>query len=113
MLQTRANLARWTGECRDPRAGRDLFSKLLPDRERVRGADSVDALGTRDCIAYWRGTAVMPVLRATCRPGCCPIWNEYSAPTIRTRSSHEKTSRTGRGVVALPGPRVICSLPFC
>ena len=56
-LDTRANLARWTGEAGDAAAARDQFAALLPIRERVLGAEHPDTLTTRRNLAYWTGEA--------------------------------------------------------
>ena len=50
-----ANIAAWTGECGDAREALRLFQALLPDRERVLGADHPDTLSTRNNIAFWTG----------------------------------------------------------
>jgi hypothetical protein len=46
-LTTRHNIAHWTGEVGDAQAALELFEKLLPDRQRVLGADHPDVLATR------------------------------------------------------------------
>ena len=38
-LNTRANLARWTGDAGDPAAARDQYRDILPIMERVSGPD--------------------------------------------------------------------------
>jgi len=41
----------------DAVAARDQLAVLLPDRERVLGADHPDTLGTRHSLAHWTGQA--------------------------------------------------------
>jgi hypothetical protein len=48
-------MASCTGECGDAREALRLLSELLPDRERVLGADHPDTLRTRNNIAGWYG----------------------------------------------------------
>lgn len=52
-LNTRHNLARWTGEEGDVEAARQMFAQLLPVRERVLGAEHSDTLTTRNNLASW------------------------------------------------------------
>ena len=54
-VNTRSNIASWTGEVGDVRAALQLFTALLPDRERVLGRDHPDTLTTRSNIASWTG----------------------------------------------------------
>ena len=56
-LNTRANLAHWTGEAGDPAAARDQFAALLPISERVQGAEHPDTLNTRANLAHWTSQA--------------------------------------------------------
>ena len=50
-LTARGNLANWTGEAGDAATARDLFAKLLPVSERVRGPEHPDTLGARANLA--------------------------------------------------------------
>jgi hypothetical protein len=43
-LDTRHNIARWTGEADDAPKALQLFRELVPDRERVLGRDHPDTL---------------------------------------------------------------------
>ena len=54
-LDTRHNIASWTGEVGDARGALELFTALLPDRQRVLGPDHPDTLTTRHEIAFWTG----------------------------------------------------------
>jgi hypothetical protein len=46
VLTTRHSVAYWTGEAGDARGALELFEELLPDRQRVLGADHPDVLTT-------------------------------------------------------------------
>jgi hypothetical protein len=46
-------IAHWTGLCGAAGAARRLFKALLPDQERVLGADHPETLRTRSNIAGW------------------------------------------------------------
>ena len=48
---------RWTGRAGDARGALELFTALLPDRQRVLGPDHPDTLTTRSNIASWTGRA--------------------------------------------------------
>jgi hypothetical protein len=52
-LNTRHNLAHWTGQAGDPASARDMLTELLPTRERVLGTDHPSTLNTRRRLAYW------------------------------------------------------------
>ena len=52
-LNTRANLAAFTGEAGDAAGARDQYAALLPTSERVLGAEHPDTLTIRSAIAYW------------------------------------------------------------
>ncbi|WP_030453282.1 tetratricopeptide repeat protein [Herbidospora cretacea] len=52
-LNTRANLASWTGEAGDAAGARDQYAALLPISEHVLGAEHPDTLNTRANLAYW------------------------------------------------------------
>ena len=56
-LATRHNIADWTGRAGDARAALELFTALLPDRQRILGPDHPDTLTTRANIAVWTGQA--------------------------------------------------------
>ncbi len=56
-LATRGNVAYWTGEAGDARGALELFTALLPDRQRVLGPDHPATLSTRHNVAYWTGQA--------------------------------------------------------
>ena len=49
-LTTRGNIAHWTGEAGDARGALELFTALLPDRQRVLGPDHPDVQATRALI---------------------------------------------------------------
>ena len=51
----RGNIAGWTGQTGDPHEALRLFVELLPDHERVLGADHPETLTTRSNIAVWTG----------------------------------------------------------
>jgi hypothetical protein len=55
VLDTRANIARWTGQCGDAAAALRLCRELLPDVVRVTGPDHPNVLDTRANIARWTG----------------------------------------------------------
>jgi hypothetical protein len=50
-LSTRSHIAHWAGEGGDAREALRLFKALVPDQERVLGAD--DVLSSHDEIARW------------------------------------------------------------
>jgi hypothetical protein len=54
-LATRANIARWTGECGDAPGALRLHQELLPGAERVFGPGHPNTLTTRGNIARWTG----------------------------------------------------------
>jgi hypothetical protein len=56
-LNTRASLARWTGEAGDAAGPRDQFAALLPTMERVLGPEDPQTLAARDQLARWTGAA--------------------------------------------------------
>ena len=56
-LDTRGDLARFTGRAGDSAEARDGFAALLPIRERVSGPEHPDTLTTRANLAYWTGQA--------------------------------------------------------
>ena len=56
-LTTRGNIAAWTGRAGDARAALELFTALLPDRQRILGPDDPDTLTTRAHITVWTGKA--------------------------------------------------------
>ena len=56
-LDTRGNLARWSGMAGDAAGARDQFAALLPIRERVLGAEHPQTLTTRYNLARWTGEA--------------------------------------------------------
>ena len=56
-LTTRHNIAYWTGRAGDAHGALELFTALLPDRQRVLGPDHPDTLTTRSNIAHWTGQA--------------------------------------------------------
>jgi len=49
-LTTRNNVAYWTGEAGDTRGALELFTALLPDRQRVLGPDHPDVQATQAWI---------------------------------------------------------------
>ena len=56
-LTTRHNIAYWTGQAGDARGALELFTALLPDRQRVLGPGHPDTLATRANVAAWTGEA--------------------------------------------------------
>jgi hypothetical protein len=52
-LNTRANLARWTGHAGDAAAARDQYAALLTVQEGVLGIEHPDTLNTRANLAAW------------------------------------------------------------
>ena len=54
-LDTRSNIAGWTGECGEAGQALRLFQDLLPEQERVLGQNHPDTLITRHNIAGWTG----------------------------------------------------------
>jgi hypothetical protein len=54
-LTTRHNVAAWTGQSGDAREAVRLLRELLPDQERVLGADDPETLTTRNNIAMLTG----------------------------------------------------------
>jgi hypothetical protein len=56
-LNTRGNIAEWTGMSGDPAAALALDEALLPDLMRVLGPEDPATLATRHNIAYWTGAA--------------------------------------------------------
>ena len=72
-LDTRSDLAYWTGEAGDPAAARDQSAALLPVSKRVLGPEHPQTLTVLVNLAYWTGTAGDPVAGAgpvRCRPAC-------------------------------------------
>ncbi|MFN2485523.1 MAG: tetratricopeptide repeat protein [Acidimicrobiia bacterium] len=59
-LNTRNNIAYWTGQAGKPSEALRLFQELLPDRVRVLGPEHPDTVRTRNFVAYWIGHAVDP-----------------------------------------------------
>ena len=53
-LTTRNNIAFWTGRTGDVRGALELFAALLPDRERVLGADHPDTLAVHAWLTELR-----------------------------------------------------------
>jgi hypothetical protein len=56
-LNTRASLARWTGEAGHAAGARDQFAALLPTTERVLGVEHPQTLIARASFASWTGEA--------------------------------------------------------
>ena len=54
-LDSREELAYWTGRAGDAATARDQFADLLPIRERVSGPEDPDTLTTRSNLARWIG----------------------------------------------------------
>ena len=54
-LNTRINLARWTGEAGDAARARDQFAALLPVLERVSGPEHPDTLAARGYLPTGSG----------------------------------------------------------
>ncbi len=54
-LNTRNNIAAWTGRCGDASGALRLSTALLSDQERVLGPDHPSTLTTRNNIAAWTG----------------------------------------------------------
>ena len=52
-LNTRLNLAGWTGEAGDPAGARDQYRALLLVCERVLGPEHPATLNARLNVAYW------------------------------------------------------------
>jgi hypothetical protein len=52
-LNTRADLAYWTGRAGDAGAARDQFTALLPAFERVLGPEHLATLAARGSLASW------------------------------------------------------------
>ena len=52
-LNTRHQLARWTGEAGDPATARDLLAALLPVREQILGPEHPDTVTTRHQLVLW------------------------------------------------------------
>ena len=59
-LSIRHSLARWTGQAGDPAGARNMYTELLPVRERVLGTDHPRTLSTRHNLAYNTGQAGDP-----------------------------------------------------
>jgi hypothetical protein len=56
-LNTRANLAHFTGAAGDPGAARDQYTALLPIREEFSGPRHPDTLTARADLAHWKALA--------------------------------------------------------
>jgi hypothetical protein len=56
-LQTRSNLARFTGEAGDAAGARNQYAALLPIRERVLGPEHPEAQAAREELAHWADKA--------------------------------------------------------
>lgn len=59
-LETRSNVASWTGQTGHPTEALRLFTELLPDLQRVLGPDHPETLITRGNIAAWIGQTGHP-----------------------------------------------------
>jgi Tetratricopeptide repeat len=59
-LDTRSDLAYWTGEAGDPAGARDQFAALLPVIKRVLGPGHPQTLTVLANLAYWTGMAGDP-----------------------------------------------------
>jgi len=57
-LDTRSDLAYWTGEAGDSAGARDLFAALLPVIKRVLGPEHPQTVTVLVNLAYWRGWRV-------------------------------------------------------
>ncbi|HLN65792.1 MAG TPA: hypothetical protein VK280_00770 [Streptosporangiaceae bacterium] len=68
-MQCRINAA---ARRRYARTALELFTALLPDRQRIQGRDHPDTLATRHNIALWTGRRARRAEPATCSRRCCP-----------------------------------------
>ncbi|HKA97419.1 MAG TPA: hypothetical protein VKD66_14225, partial [Streptosporangiaceae bacterium] len=57
VLVARADLARFTGEAGDPEEAREMLVALLPDLERVLGAEHLDTWRVRADLCLWTAEA--------------------------------------------------------
>ncbi|HMR49836.1 MAG TPA: tetratricopeptide repeat protein [Arachnia sp.] len=96
-LDTRYNIAFWTGEGGDYAEALRLTTELLPDRTRVLGKDHSDTLTTRNNIAVWTGNAGNPTealrLFTELLPNITRVLGPDHPDTLRTR--HNIASWTG------------------
>jgi hypothetical protein len=97
-LNTRHNIAGWTGRCGDRPGALLLFEELLPDMVRVLGPDHPDTLTTRDNIA---------ASTAQCgdRPGALLLYEELLPDMVRVLGpDHPNTLATRSDIAALTDP---------
>ena len=96
-LTARHNVAHWTGMAGDAATARDLFTGLLPVRDRVSGAEDPDTLDARFALARWTGEAGDPAAARDQIGTLLPVCQRVSGPehwrTLQTR--HELAYWTG------------------
>jgi Tetratricopeptide repeat len=59
-LESRSNLATWTGRAGDPVSARDQFANLVPLCQQALGREHPGTLETRGNLAEWTGLAGDP-----------------------------------------------------
>jgi hypothetical protein len=96
-LNTRNDIAAWTGQCGDPAGGLRLAQELLPDQVRVLGSDHRATLTTRNTIAAWTGQCGDPA-------GALHLLRELLADQVRVLGpDHPNTLTTRHNIAAWTG----------